>query len=638
MAMDEALETLKKYFGHTAFRGGQRQLVEALLAGRDVLGVMPTGAGKSVCYQVPALLREGLTLVVSPLISLMQDQVAALKQAGVPAAYLNSSLTAAQRQEVLRRAAQGAYRLLYVAPERLEGEELAALAQRIPIPLVAVDEAHCVSQWGQDFRPGYLNIAPFVARLPVRPVVGAFTATATGRVQEDIVRLLELQQPLPVVTGFDRPNLHFDVVMPEAKGPWLYRWVREHAAESGIVYCSTRKTVETVCAALRKAGVAAAQYHAGLPEEERRTAQQDFLYDRVTVMVATNAFGMGIDKSNVSYVIHYNMPKDVESYYQEAGRAGRDGAPAQCVLLYSRQDVRTARFLIENPPEEDPLSPEERQAVLEKDLARLYAMVEYCEADGCLRNRLLRYFGETPMQECGRCGHCQRRTGGVELDVTTEAQMILSGAARACELLGWGVGETMLVRMLRGSKDKRVLEQNLYTLPTYGIMKGKDRALIRRVMAELLVNGCLVRSGGKYPVVRLGAPARKILFEGERLTLHLGGEEVVKYAEPAARPKKARRKASVVLKRDLYESLRLLRAELAQRQNVPPYVIFSNVTLMEMAEKKPQSMEGMRRISGVGEVKAVQYGEAFLNAIEAWLQEQENGETKCKKIVLPDIF
>ena len=625
MAADATLEALQKYFGHAAFRGGQRQLVDALLSGRDVLGVMPTGAGKSVCYQVPALLREGLTLVISPLISLMQDQVAALGQAGVPAAYLNSSLTPAQRQEVLRRAARGMYRLLYVAPERLESDELVRLAHSVPIPLVAVDEAHCVSQWGQDFRPGYLNIAPFLARLPERPVVGAFTATATDRVRQDIVRLLELRRPLPVITGFDRPNLYFDVVMPEAKGPWLHRWVREHADAGGIVYCSTRKTVEAVCAALRKAGVAAAQYHAGLSEEERRTAQQDFLYDRVSVMVATNAFGMGIDKSNVGYVVHYNMPKDMESYYQEAGRAGRDGAAAQCVLLYSRQDVRTARFLIENPPEEDHLSPQERQAVLEKDLARLYAMVEYCEADGCLRNRLLRYFGETPMQECGRCGHCRRRTGGVELDVTTEAQMILSGAARACELLGWGVGETALVRMLHGSKDAKILAQNLHTLPTYGKMKATDRKMIRRIMAELLANGCLVRSDGKYPVLRLGAPARKILFEGERLTLHLNGEEAMKFAGPAAKKKKEHRKAAVAPQGDLYECLRQLRAGLARQQNVPPYVIFSNVTLMEMAEKKPRSMESIRRVSGVGEVKAARYGAAFLGAIEAWRQEHEPG-------------
>ncbi len=618
MAADAALETLKKYFGHTAFRGGQRQLVEALLAGRDVLGVMPTGAGKSVCYQVPALLREGLTLVVSPLISLMQDQVAALKQAGVPAAYLNSSLTAAQRQEVLRRAAQGAYRLLYVAPERLEGEELVALAQRIPIPLIAVDEAHCVSQWGQDFRPGYLNIAPFVARLPVRPVVGAFTATATGRVQKDIVRLLALRQPQPVVTGFDRPNLYFDVVMPESKGPWLYRWVREHAAESGIVYCSTRKTVETVCAALRKTGVAAAQYHAGLPEEERRTAQQDFLYDRATVMVATNAFGMGIDKSNVSYVVHYNMPKDVESYYQEAGRAGRDGAPAQCVLLYSRQDVRTARFLIENPPEEDPLSPEERQAVLEKDLARLYAMVEYCEADGCQRNALLRYFGEHPTGDCGRCGRCRHKIGGVELDVTTEAQMILSGVVRISELRGWGVGEAMLIQMLRGSTDKKLLQLGLDRLPTYGVMKGKDTELIRRVLAELLAKGCLVRTEGRLPVLRPAAAARKILFEGERLTLHLGEEEAAAMTRADGKKKKHSRSTGETPQDGLYECLRQLRAELAQQQKVPPYVIFSNATLEDMAHRRPYDLGSLLQVSGVGETKAARYGAAFLKAIADW--------------------
>ena len=618
---DAALDALKRYFGHTAFREGQRPLTDALLAGQDVLGVMPTGAGKSVCYQVPATVLPGLTLVISPLISLMQDQVTALVQTGVPAAYLNSSLTAAQRREVLRRARLGVYKILYVAPERLEGDELVELAQAVPVPLVAVDEAHCVSQWGQDFRPGYLNIAPFLARLPVRPAVGAFTATATERVRQDIIRLLQLQKPVCITTGFDRPNLHFDVVMPEAKPLWLLRWVREHADESGIVYCSTRKTAEAVCAALQKAGVPAACYHAGLPEEERRIAQEDFLYDRVTVMAATNAFGMGIDKSKVSYVIHYNMPKDVESYYQEAGRAGRDGAPAQCVLLYSRQDVRTARFLIENPPEEDHLTPDERQEVLQKDLARLYAMVEYCEADGCLRNALLRYFGEQPAQPCGRCGHCLRRAGGVELDVTVEAQMVLSGAVRAAELRGWGVGEALLVKMLRGSRDAKLAELGLDKLSTCGIMKDKPPELIRRVLAELLSRGCLVRTDGKFPVLRPAGAARGVLFDGVRVTLHLNAEEAQALQSPRGKKKKRTAKAAAQ-SGGLFEHLRTLRTALAQQQGVPPYVIFTNAALEDMAEKQPEDLNGFMQVSSVGAVKAERYGEAFLQAIAEWKAEQ----------------
>ena len=405
-------EVLRRYFGHEGFRPGQETMVDALLAGRDALGVMPTGAGKSMCYQVPALKLEGVTLVISPLISLMADQVAALKSAGVPAAYLNSTLTPRQLDLALERAYQGAYKIIYVAPERLETAAFLRFARSVKIALIAVDEAHCVSQWGQDFRPVYLRIADFVAQLPVRPTMGAFTATATERVREDIIRHLQLVNPTAVTTGFDRPNLYFEVVRCGAgrnRDRALLDVLRGREGQSGIVYCATRKAVEEVCDRLCGAGFAAARYHAGLSDEERRQNQEDFQYDRVQVMVATNAFGMGIDKSNVRFVVHYNMPRSMEAYYQEAGRAGRDGEPSECILLYSAQDIFTAKWMIEHNPPNEALSAAEQANVRRLDMNRLNSMIDYCTKDECLRTAILRYFGENPGEECGDCGYC---TGG----------------------------------------------------------------------------------------------------------------------------------------------------------------------------------------------------------------------------------
>ena len=397
---------LQQLFGHRSFRPGQEKLIDSLLGGQDVLGVMPTGAGKSMCYQIPALLLPGVTLVVSPLISLMKDQVMNLCQAGVPAAYLNSSLTYPQYCEALRRACLGAYRIIYVAPERLTTPGFLHFAETVPISLVAVDEAHCVSQWGQDFRPSYLHIPDFLDRLPERPVVAAFTATATAQVREDIRRLLQLRNPVSVTTGFDRENLYFSVLKPQDKKETLLRLVCSRAERSGIVYCATRKNVETICQLLQDNGISATRYHAGLEEDERRRNQEDFSFDRKTVMVATNAFGMGIDKSNVTYVIHYNMPKNIESYYQEAGRAGRDGSPAECILLFSRGDIHTARYLIENTADNPDLTAEQQLRLQEQDRKRLDAMVDYCSTGTCLRTFLLRYFGETRTERCGHCGNC----------------------------------------------------------------------------------------------------------------------------------------------------------------------------------------------------------------------------------------
>lgn len=406
----DKLETLKRYFGHTSFRTGQEAMVDALLSGRDALGVMPTGAGKSICYQVPALMLPGITLVISPLISLMADQVAALKAAGIPAAYLNSTLTPRQMELALERAYQGAYKIIYVAPERLETPSFLRFARQVSLSLIAVDEAHCVSQWGQDFRPVYLRIAEFVDTLPRRPVMGAFTATATARVREDIVRHLRLISPATITTGFDRPNLYFEVVRLKQRDPALMRILAGKQGQSGIVYCATRKAVEEVCDKLNAAGYAAGRYHAGLPDEERRQNQEDFQYDRVQIMVATNAFGMGIDKSNVRFVIHYNMPKSMEAYYQEAGRAGRDGEPSECILLYNAQDIVTGRWMINNSPPNDALSAAEQARVRQLDLQRLQSMIDYCTRDQCLRAYILRYFGERPPESrCDACGFC---TGG----------------------------------------------------------------------------------------------------------------------------------------------------------------------------------------------------------------------------------
>ncbi len=410
--MENAVMTLRRYFGHDSFRAGQEAMVSALLSGRDALGVMPTGAGKSICYQVPALMLEGITLVISPLISLMADQVAALKAAGVPAAYLNSTLTPRQMDIALERAYQGAYRIIYVAPERLETASFLNIAKRVKIALIAVDEAHCVSQWGQDFRPVYLRIADFVAQLPVRPVMGAFTATATERVKADIIRHLRLINPAAITTGFDRPNLYFEVVRCKSgknRDQALQAVLRGKTGQSGIVYCATRKAVEEICDQLNGAGFAASRYHAGLSDEERRQNQEDFQYDRVQVMVATNAFGMGIDKSNVRFVIHYQMPRSMEAYYQEAGRAGRDGEPAECILLYSAQDIFTAKWMIEHNPPNEALSAAEQANVRRLDMNRLQSMIDYCTRDRCLRSTILRYFGERVTQNCGDCGFC---TGG----------------------------------------------------------------------------------------------------------------------------------------------------------------------------------------------------------------------------------
>ena len=600
-------EALRHYFGHSAFRPGQERLIDAVLDGRDVLGVMPTGGGKSLCYQVPALLLPGVTLVVSPLISLMKDQVAALQAAGAPAACLNSALSLEQLRTVYSRARQGAYKLLYVAPERLEGEGFDRLVRELEVPLVAVDEAHCISQWGQDFRPSYLRISAFLEGLPRRPAVAAFTATATGPVQQDIVQLLALRDPVREVTGFDRPNLFFDVQHPRSKLAALLKLVEERPGRSGIVYCATRSGVEKVCQALEARGVSATRYHAGLEPEERQRNQDDFQFDRKAVMVATNAFGMGIDKSNVSYVVHYNMPKSLEAYYQEAGRAGRDGEAADCILLYSAGDIATARFLIENGGNEE-LTPEAREAVRRHDYQRLSAMTGYCRTTACLRGRILDYFGQSHDASCGSCGNCRGEFASE--DITVSAQMILSCVVRVREKLGYYVGKTLIVQVLRGSRDQRVRDLGLDKLSTFGLMAQLSAGRVRELMEYLELEGFL-RINPAHSTLEPAGKARSLLFEGERLSMPLRKDRV--------REKKPASKGTALpeaREERLLAALRTLRARLAQAEGVPAYIVFSNAALADMARRAPRTMEAFLEVSGVGRVKAAKYGEAFLRVIQ----------------------
>lgn len=606
-------DVLQKYFGHDTFRPGQEPLIEGLLAGRDVLGVMPTGAGKSACYQVPAMLLPGLTLVISPLISLMQDQVASLRQSGIQAVCIHSGMDEQEYWDIVQGARLGQYKLLYVAPERLETDGFLSLVSGVQVSLVAVDEAHCVSQWGQDFRPSYLRIAGFLARLSPRPPVGAFTATATGQVKQDIARLLELRDPVTITTGFDRPNLYFGVERPRDKDQFLEDYIKDHPDKSGIVYCATRKTVELVCTQLRKAKIPATRYHAGLEAEERRQNQEDFVYDRRRVMVATNAFGMGIDKSNVGFVIHYNMPKNIENYYQEAGRAGRDGSDAECILLYALGDVQTARFLIQNSKDNEELTEEQARQIEKQDLQRLDQMVAYCKTTRCLRGFLLEYFGQHQTGGCDNCSNC--KGDFVQTDITTEAQKILSGVARIEKRWPGGLGVLALVQMLRGSKDKNTLNRGLDELPTYGIMKDTPPARMRLYLDALEEQGYILDTKGEYPVVRLSNSAKEVLFQGKTVTMTERRQQ--EKPKKPARSKTAQTPANVP--EDLYERLRAVRSELAQKQHVPAYIILSNASLAEMAAKRPRTTGDLMRISGVGEARAHRYGKKFLQTIAEYL-------------------
>ena len=604
------MEVLRQYFGFSSFREGQQTLIDAVLAGRDVLGVMPTGGGKSLCYELPALLLPGLTLVISPLISLMKDQVMALQNAGIPAGCIHSAMSVEELREAYRDTRFGAYKILYIAPERLLTDGFCALAQELEISLLAVDEAHCISQWGQDFRPSYLKILDFLQKLPRRPALAAFTATATAQVRSDIVRILQLQDPVTVVTGFDRPNLRFEVLRPQDKRRALLELLEERRDKSGIVYCATRKGVEQICELLQSSGFAASRYHAGLSPDERRQNQEDFICDRCTVMVATNAFGMGIDKSNVSYVIHCNMPKSVEAYYQEAGRAGRDGAPADCILLFSPGDITTAKYLILNQTENDELTDEERQAVQAQDLIRLEQMTGYCKTTGCLRGYLLDYFGQPHAPRCENCGNCQAE---YDLqDLTREAQMILSCVVRVRTRLGYCVGTALLGQVLRGSRAARVRELGLEDLPTYGLMRDLPAGRIRELL-ELLEAGDPVHGG-----VDTTPQAAEVLFHGQRVEVSVKRQPL--QDQPARGRAKAKAERPKKAEDDLLAALKALRLRLSQEQHIPAYIICTNATLLDMAARRPRTIEELLEVSGIGQAKAERFGDAFLKELEHYEQ------------------
>lgn len=597
--MSDKLSVLKDYFGHDSFRDGQEQIVDALLDGRDALCIMPTGAGKSMCYQIPALLFDGVTIVVSPLISLMKDQVGSLVQSGVPAAYINSSLSYPQFLRVLSNVEHGKYKIIYVAPERLLTDGFLDTCKKIKISMVAVDEAHCVSQWGQDFRPSYLKIISFVESLANRPIVGAFTATATNDVKEDIKKILRLENPFEIATGFDRPNLFFGVIKSSSKDEKLIDLIRERGDRSGIVYCATRKNVESVCELLCDNGFSAARYHAGLDEYERRKNQEDFVFDRKNIMVATNAFGMGIDKSNVTYVIHYNMPKNIESYYQEAGRAGRDGGEADCILLYSPKDVRLNRFMIENSEGNDELTIEENEQIRERDFERLKYMTFYSTTNDCLRGFILRYFGGEKKAYCGKCSNCLSVHKLV--DVTIDAQKIMSCIART----GQRYGKPVICDVLKGSKSEKILKAELNNQSTYGIMKEVTARHIFGTI-DFLAEKEYISSDNETEVLKLLPKSRDVLFGRERLVMKKveNSEKVVKTHRP-----------EVPVNSELLDALKALRKSIASKKSVPAYVIFTDATLIDMCKKCPETPDEMLEVSGVGRTKLEKFGKQFLEEI-----------------------
>ena len=620
-------EVLKKYFGYDEFRTGQEELIDAILNGQDVLGIMPTGAGKSLCYQVPAMILPGITLVISPLISLMLDQVKALNQAGVHAAYINSALTEGQISKALQNAREGRYKIIYVAPERLETDSFLWFAGHVQISMVTVDEAHCISQWGQDFRPSYLKIVRFIEQLEQRPIVSAFTATATQVVKEDIVCVLGLRDPRTLVTGFDRENLYFEVKQVKKKDAELLAYVTMHSGDSGIIYCATRKNVDNVCTYLEEMGIDATRYHAGMGAEERKRSQEDFIYDVKPVMVATNAFGMGIDKSNVRYVIHYNMPQSLENYYQEAGRAGRDGEPSECIILYSPQDVMINKFLIGNKGENQEYTWEQLESLRENDEARLRAMTGYCTTKKCLREYILKYFGDfnSGNANCGNCSNCF--TEFEEADVTE----IASDVIRCIRECGQRYGMNVIAGVLRGENKAKLRSYGLTDLSSFGLRKGMREEYLKNIINEMVTEGFLSTTQDKYMLLKLTAAAGEVMEGGRKVVVRClpqpAGEQGG-YASDAggssagenAGSKSARKqRISDILTTNglqLFDRLREKRLEIAREEAVPPYIVFSDKTLLDMCIKVPLSAQEMLEVTGVGENKYERYGEKFISCID----------------------
>lgn len=608
---------LKKYFGYDSLREGQEELIDSILRGQDVLGIMPTGAGKSLCYQIPALMFSGITLVISPLISLMIDQVKALNQAGIHAAYINSSLSENQIARALENAKRGQYKIIYVAPERLETNGFLEFAMKADISMVTVDEAHCISQWGQDFRPSYVKIVQFISLLPKRPVISAFTATATKAVKEDILCILKLQTPNVLITGFDRKNLFFKVTQmrsPKQKDEAVLEYIHQHESESGIIYCATRKNVEAVCEMLNAVGVRAGKYHAGLSNEERKQSQEDFIYDVTSIMVATNAFGMGIDKSNVRYVIHYNMPQSLENYYQEAGRAGRDGEPAECILLYSPQDVMINRFLLENKTSVDSMDSEDLALLQENDEMRLQKMTYYCTTKDCLRQYILNYFGEHTVERCENCGNCLMEYE--EKDVTDICKDII----QCIQELRQRYGVNVVVDTMLGRNKAKIRSLGLDSLKTFGIRKEESEKFLKGVIDKLQMERYLLPTQDKYMILKLSSSCREILSGECRIVLKVNKEAAKQEETQKGTGKK--RKSDILTGKglELFEILRQLRSQIAREEAMPPYIICSDKTLTDMCIKIPFDKNEMLNVSGIGENKYEKYGERFIEKILEFTQ------------------
>ena len=603
-------EALKAVFGYDSFRQGQESVINAVLDGRDILAVMPTGAGKSLCYQVPAMLLSGITLVISPLISLMQDQVKALNEAGVDAAFINSSLSEKEMHDTFKNASKGQYKIIYVAPERLMSEGFVRLAKGVEISMITVDEAHCISQWGQDFRPSYMDIAEFVNILDKRPIISAFTATATQNVREDIICSLGLTNPYFLVTGFDRENLFFQVDKPQSKDRFILDYLDRHKGESGIIYCATRKNVDSLYTLLKKRNVSVAKYHAGMSIEERKQMQDDFVFDYTSIVIATNAFGMGIDKSNVRFVIHYNMPSSMENYYQEAGRAGRDGLNSECILLFSPQDIIINRFLLEHKDFSD-IDPIDAMTIRERDIKRLQIMEGYCYTTECLRNYILKYFGENPKKPCDDCGNCLRQFE--TLDMTDEAKKIIN-----CIYESRGrYGKNIIMDTVLGAKTARLEEIGASKYKSYGVLESSNKNLLRRLIEELLLEGYIAT--GEYQVLKLGDISRLKNTETKVLVKITDEDKITKRKE---KPKNNKKGMDSLTSNGfkLFDKLKELRLEIARAEKIPPYIVFNDKTLIDMCAKMPTTKSDMLNVSGVGENKYGKYGERFIAVIKEYVK------------------
>ncbi|QWH85203.1 DNA helicase RecQ [Bacillus mycoides] len=600
----KAQELLASYFGYSSFRRGQDETIKNVLDGKDTVCIMPTGGGKSICYQIPALVFEGTTLVISPLISLMKDQVDTLVQNGISATYINSSISITEANQRIQLAKQGHYKLLYVAPERLDSMEFVDQLIDMKIPMIAIDEAHCISQWGHDFRPSYLHIHRILDYLSEKPLVLALTATATPQVREDICNTLGINQENTIMTTFERENLSFSVIKGQDRNAYLADYIRQNQKESGIIYAATRKVVDQLYEDLGKAGVSVSKYHAGMSDHDRNEQQELFLRDEISVMVATSAFGMGIDKSNIRYVIHYQLPKNMESYYQEAGRAGRDGLDSECILLYSSQDVQVQRFLIDQSTGESRFS---------NELEKLQNMTDYCHTEQCLQSFILQYFGEEPKEDCGRCGNCTDDRESI--DVTRESQMVLSCMIRTNQRFG----KQMIAQVLTGSKNKKVIEFNFHTLPTYGLLSNRSVKEVSEFIEFLISDELIAVEHGTYPTLKVTEKGKEVL---------LGKENVLRKERVETR--------QIVQDHPLFEVLREVRKEIAQGEGVPPFVIFSDQTLKDMCAKMPQSDSELLTVKGIGEHKLVKYGSHFLQAVQHFIEDNPNYAETIKTEVVSE--